>query len=109
MGDLTADPVHTGGGCLCGAVRYEAVGPLRDVVVCHCKMCRRVHGHVGAYTSMSLDALSLVASRGLAWYRSSAAAKRAFCRECGATLFWQMDAGRPSASESSSPPSYWGK
>jgi hypothetical protein len=27
------------GGCLCGAVRYRATGPLRDVIVCHCGVC----------------------------------------------------------------------
>ena len=29
------------GGCLCGAVRFTAAPPLRDVVVCHCSRCRR--------------------------------------------------------------------
>jgi hypothetical protein len=32
------------GGCLCGAVRYELRSPLRPVVACHCKMCRRASG-----------------------------------------------------------------
>jgi hypothetical protein len=27
------------GGCLCGAVRYEVRGPLRDVLICHCGEC----------------------------------------------------------------------
>jgi len=76
------------GGCLCGAVRYEATGALRDVVVCHCRMCRKAHGHVGAYTASARDALRLVETRGLKWYRSSAQARRGFCSECGATLFW---------------------
>jgi len=76
------------GGCLCGAVRYEAIGALRDVVVCHCRMCRKAHGHVGAYTASARDALRLVETRGLKWYRSSAQARRGFCSECGATLFW---------------------
>jgi hypothetical protein len=79
------------GGCLCGAVRYEATGALRDVVVCHCRMCRKAHGHIGAYTASARDALRLVEARGLKWYRSSAQARRGFCSECGATLFWEGD------------------
>ena len=79
------------GGCLCGAVRYEAIGALREVVVCHCRMCRKAHGHIGAYTASARDALRLVEARGLKWYRSSAQALRGFCSECGATLFWEGD------------------
>ena len=79
------------GRCLCGAVRYEATGALRDVVVCHCRMCRKAHGHIGAYTASARDALRLVEARGLKWYRSSAQARRGFCSECGATLFWEGD------------------
>ena len=30
------------GGCLCGGVRYKITGKLRDVVECHCAMCRRI-------------------------------------------------------------------
>jgi len=79
------------GGCLCGAVSYEATGALRDVVVCHCRMCRKAHGHIGVYTASARDALRLVEARGLKWYRSSAQARRGFCSECGATLFWDGD------------------
>ena len=82
------DPVRATGGCLCGAVRYAVTGQLRDVVLCHCAMCRRMHGHVGAYTAAAREALSLVESRGLRWYASSAKARRGFCGECGSTLFW---------------------
>lgn len=38
------------GGCLCGAVRYEVRGPLRDVLIGHCRECRRWHGHASAST-----------------------------------------------------------
>jgi len=87
-----ADNVATGG-CLCGAVRYAVARPLRDVVLCHCAMCRRTHGHVGAYTSAPRSALSMVESRGLKWYRSSDVARRGFCSECGASVFWERVAG----------------
>ena len=77
------------GGCLCGAVRYELAGALRDVILCHCAMCRRTHGHVGAYTAAPKNALRLVETRGLRWYASSTIARRGFCGECGGSLFWE--------------------
>ena len=77
------------GSCLCGAVRYEVNGPLRDVVDCHCAMCRKTHGHIGAYSASDKSALRLVEARGLKWYQSSENARRGFCRECGGTLFWE--------------------
>ena len=77
------------GSCLCGAVRYEVPRPLRDVVLCHCTMCRKVHGHVGAYTVVPKAALTMAESHGLKWYRSSDKARRGFCGECGASLFWE--------------------
>jgi hypothetical protein len=85
-----SDAIRTGG-CLCGAVRYEATGELRGVVLCHCAMCRRTHGHFAAYTAARKSAFRLVESRGLKWYASSARARRGFCGECGASLFWDAD------------------
>ena len=79
------------GSCLCGAVRYEVTGTLRDVVNCHCAQCRKTHGHVGAYTNAPRDAVAITESRGLKWYRSSDFARRGFCGECGGTLFWERD------------------
>ena len=81
------------GRCLCGAVRYEVDPPLRDVILCHCGMCRKAHGHVGAYTAAPKSSLRLTESRGLKWYVSSPIARRGFCGECGGTLFWERPAG----------------
>ncbi|MDX1405225.1 MAG: GFA family protein [Woeseiaceae bacterium] len=79
----------TTGGCLCGAVRYEIKGPLRDVVNCHCSMCQRLHGNFGAHSKARKVDISIVKSDGLAWYKTSAIARRGFCRECGSSLFWE--------------------
>jgi hypothetical protein len=77
------------GSCLCGAVRYEVTGALRDVIECHCAMCRKTHGHIGAYTATPKDSLHIVEGRGLKWYASSEKARRGFCGECGGTLFYE--------------------
>jgi hypothetical protein len=76
------------GGCLCGAVRYQAVGPLRDVKNCHCSRCRRTHGHIAAYTAVGADALTVTEARGLRWYVADGR-ERGFCAECGASLLWR--------------------
>jgi hypothetical protein len=79
------------GGCLCGAVRYEVDGPVRNVVACHCGMCRRTSGSFVHASAAQLAKFRLTEKRGLAWYRSSPAARRGFCRICGSNLFWQAD------------------
>jgi len=87
--ETAASKVRATGSCLCGAVRYEVVGALRDVVECHCAMCRKTHGHIGAYTATPKQNLRIVETRGLKWYRSSDQARRGFCAECGGTLFFE--------------------
>jgi hypothetical protein len=73
-------------------VRYHVTGPLRDVVFCHCSRCRRTHGHFAAYTSCARKDLELVEERGLGWYDSDGR-RRGFCRECGASVFWEREGG----------------
>ena len=85
-------PPSSTGGCLCGAVRYTARGPLRDVVNCHCGRCRRTHGHVAAYTEVAAADLALLEDRGLNWYVADER-ERGFCRECGASVFWRRANG----------------
>lgn len=77
------------GGCLCGAVRYEVSGPLRDVVNCHCSMCQRLHGNFGPHSKAHKADIHIVRGDGLAWYKTSDVARRGFCRKCGTSLFWE--------------------
>lgn len=78
----------TTGGCLCGAVRYQIKGELRSVSNCHCSQCRKTHGHYGAYSAAPEKAISFMEERGLKWFQSSDIARRGFCCECGASLFY---------------------
>ena len=84
---------HHTGGCLCGGVRYEVDGPLRDVIACHCSQCRRTSGHFVAATRTASDRLKLLTEETLTWFRSSAGAERGFCRRCGGNLFWRPIGG----------------
>lgn len=86
--DIRPDDIRSGG-CLCGAVRYEAKAPLRAVVACHCLQCRKTSGHFAAMTSVPLERFALTRDDGLAWFRSSEKAERGFCRLCGSNLFWK--------------------
>lgn len=79
------------GSCLCGAVAYEVAGPLRNVIGCHCRQCRKTTGHFLAATAAKLSDFRITREDGLAWFRSSSTARRGFCRTCGSTLFWQGD------------------
>ena len=82
------------GGCLCGAVRYELRGETTSVTYCHCSMCRRWHGHAGAYAAVDRAAFVVTEPRGLEWYSSSPSVRRGFCAECGSSLFFD-EAGDP--------------
>jgi hypothetical protein len=79
------------GGCVCGGVRYEVHGQLRDVVTCHCVQCRRTSGHFVAATACRRSAFKLVNDRTLKWYVAVRGFRRGFCGECGSSLFFEED------------------
>jgi hypothetical protein len=92
---VATEALRATGRCLCGAVRYEVRGPLRDVLICHCEECRRWHGHVSASTAAARGDLVVTDDRALRWIdspRSDASARRGFCGECGSSLFWDAPA-----------------
>lgn len=74
------------GGCLCGAIRFEADGDASIVTNCHCSMCRRSSG--AAFLSYAAYASADVRfTKGKpAEYRSSPDASRGFCANCGGAL-----------------------
>lgn len=76
------------GRCLCGGVHFELVAPVRDIVVCHCSLCRRSGTFAGAYTAVERDGLRLSSTETLAWYVDVNGRNRGFCARCGSTLFW---------------------
>lgn len=83
-------PVRTGG-CMCGGVRYQISGPIKQAVACHCRECRRMTGHFLASTNAWHEHFTLTEGRDLGWYRSGKTSRRGFCKTCGSSLFFQVD------------------
>lgn len=83
------------GGCLCGAVRFTATLPEGKVQACHCTQCQRWTGG-GPLFSVRVADLQIAGEDSIATYHASDWGERAFCRTCGATLYWRMQ-GRPVA------------
>jgi hypothetical protein len=76
------------GGCLCGAVRFEATGDIANPHSCSCEFCQR---HSGAASLIWVE----FDKNNVRWtgeagepslYRSSDYSSRAFCARCGSTL-----------------------
>ena len=85
------------GSCLCGAIRYEIIGPVGPALNCHCSMCRKATG-AAFRTRVSVPAKNFEWISGyelLTRYRSSQDQERSFCRVCGSTLvtFYANDPG----------------
>ena len=89
------------GRCMCGGVRYVIDGPVRDVWNCHCERCRRWTGHFTAATGCRRDDLRLISDETLEWYHPDEWPDVAygFCRRCGSSLFWQVEAVPPGEPE----------
>ena len=87
------------GGCICGAVRFEITSNPTETGACHCGMCRKYSGGVFLGVQVPPDGLTLTKEDGLKIYTSSPWAERAFCAECGASLFYRVTAPGPMQGE----------
>lgn len=83
------------GACLCGAIRIAATLPRATIQACHCGQCQRWTGG-GPLFSVRVEGLAVTGEDHIATFRASDWGERAFCRDCGTTLWWRMQ-GRPIA------------
>ena len=77
------------GGCLCGAVRYEADGPPQAMGYCYCADCRKASGS-GFIPFMSFPATAVRFTGETLKFRSPALrgeAVRNSCPTCGGLVF----------------------
>ena len=81
------------GGCMCGAVRYEARGESFSIAHCHCHSCRKNNGGPVVTLAGYLKSQVTFSGKERSLYASSPAVLRAFCSNCGTPLTWEGDAG----------------
>ena len=76
--------------CLCGNISFKTTGYHRDVQNCHCIQCLKTHGNFAAYTKVEEKELEFLNKKTLKWFKSSKRAKRGFCNNCGASIFFKV-------------------
>ena len=78
------------GGCMCGAVRFQADGQASWIAFCHCASCRRSSGGIlNAAAGFPKSAVQFVGHPSA--YESSPGVKRLFCASCGTSLAYQSE------------------
>ncbi len=79
------------GGCLCGRVRYEVRDEAAAVGYCHCRMCQLALGApLNAWAAFRKSDVRFSGDPPRL-YRSSPIAVRAFCAECGTSLYTEIE------------------
>lgn len=78
------------GGCLCGALRYEATGPVLYSGLCHCLDCQKSTGSAFA-AYMGVNSKDFVLTGPYQSYdhvlSDGRVSRRNFCPTCGSTVF----------------------
>ena len=91
MTESTNEPPPLAGGCLCGAVRYEARPDKREGYYCHCRMCQLAFGNTrAAFVNLPQSRVRWTTGAPTL-YASSKLAKRGFCNRCGTPLSFAYD------------------
>ena len=96
---MTEKTMPITGGCLCGAVRFEATEAPSWVAHCHCRICQKAYGQPSGifvgFMDSKMAALRFTKGKPK-YYRSSAWLERAFCSNCGSPLGTRSSEGHRS-------------
>lgn len=81
------------GGCLCGAFQFRITGPLTDVRLCHCDLCRRANGSAfSANSRVPVSHFAVVRQAApISEFQSSPGAWKCFCSVCGSPVYSKVE------------------
>lgn len=76
------------GGCLCGAIRFEATAPAEKPHTCSCRFCQQHSGApTAAWVEFPAERVAWTGTGGTpSTWRSSDYSSRAFCPACGSSI-----------------------
>jgi hypothetical protein len=80
------------GRCLCGAVRFTALRVRHNFGACHCRMCQRWAGGPFLAVTVPPEDISWDGGAAIATRQTSDWAERAWCAECGSSLWYRVTA-----------------
>jgi hypothetical protein len=81
------------GGCICGAVRFEAEPRSREAHACHCETCRRWTGSALLAVAVQGDAIRFDGAEAIRSAATSEWAERTWCGRCGSHLYYRVTEG----------------
>ena len=86
-----SEEVKITGGCLCGAIRYEADHDPLVSALCHCRMCQKNFGSAfSAALGFKSSGFRILSGEPIS-YQSSEFVRRSFCGSCGSPIAYQRD------------------
>ena len=76
------------GSCLCGKVRFEITGEIKDIIYCHCSKCRKAQGSAfAANGNLDENEFHILSGRDdLTGYESDPEQTKYFCKHCGSPI-----------------------
>ena len=74
--------------CLCGAVKFSIKKGIKDIVCCHCSLCRKAQGSAFATNGNveTKDFHFISGEDNLTHYSSSETQTKSFCKTCGSPV-----------------------
>lgn len=76
------------GSCLCGSVRFELTGKIKNIIFCHCSQCRKAQGSAFATNGnvKTKDFIFISGESELTGYESTPGQTKYFCKHCGSPV-----------------------
>ncbi|KXF81923.1 GFA family protein [Enterovibrio coralii] len=77
----------TTGSCNCQSVSFEVSGDIKNVVNCHCGLCRGMNGTPFSTYAVVVESDFRLISGELSLYSATESAEKYFCGKCGTPIY----------------------